>query len=225
MRFRPTWPVWLSLAAGALWAGAGDALAQADRQSELGNAITGSRMPAGKATIQVPLDELAPSTREKVRAVLERPTLSARGKPETFICQPELYYWFLDHPDRAAMIWRRLGAKVVDMADRGDGRFGWNDGQGSEIRWEAVYRGKRLRVWHAEGKVKAGALLPLVPVHAVVVLHIQEGRDSDGKAVIRHQAELALHADSKTANLAARVFGASAPRLAEQYVSQVEMFF
>jgi hypothetical protein len=136
-----------------------------------------------------------------------------------------MYQWLLDHPDRAAAAWKRLGAKVADISDRGNGRFGWSDEQGSDLHWDTVYHGPQMRVWHAEGKVRPGALLPLAPVQAVIVLHCTEGRDNDGKATLRHQVEMVLHTDSKAIALAARVFGASAPRVAEQYVSQVEMFF
>jgi hypothetical protein len=176
-------------------------------------------------TAQVPLDEVAPAVRDKVRAILERPTLCTRGQPETFACEPRMYQWVLDHPDRAAVAWRRLGAKVVDITNRGNGMFSWSDNQGSELRWQTVYRGQNMRVWHAEGKVRPGALLPLVAVQAVLVLHHTDGRDADGQPILRHQAELILHTDSKALALATRVVGASAPRMAEQYVSQVEMFF
>ena len=42
---------------------------------------------------------------------------------------------------------------------------------------------------------------------------------------LRHQAEVVLRTDSRAMSLATRLFGTSAPRMAEQYVSQVEMFF
>jgi hypothetical protein len=174
---------------------------------------------------QVPLEEIPAGARDKVRAVLEHPTLSTHGQPEYFSGQPTMYYWLLDHPDRAATAWKRLGAKVADISDRGNGRFGWSDDQGSDLHWDTVYHGPQMRVWHAEGKVRPGALMPLAPVQAVIVLHCAEGRDSDGKATLRHQIEMVLHTDSRAMALAARVFGASAPRAAEQYVSQVEMFF
>ena len=83
----------------------------------------------------------------------------------------------------------------------------------------------RARVWYAEGRVKPNAWLPTVTFQAVVVLHVKEGRDADGRPTIRHQAELVLHSDSKTAALAARLLGPSAPRMAEQYVGQIQMFF
>ncbi|HXG09388.1 MAG TPA: hypothetical protein VNK04_06330, partial [Gemmataceae bacterium] len=40
-----------------------------------------------------------------------------------------------------------------------------------------------------------------------------------------HQLSLFAHADSRTASLVTRLLGASAPRLAEQYVLQMELFF
>jgi len=62
-------------------------------------------------------------------------------------------------------------------------------------------------------------------VQAVVILRFAESRDADGQPVMRHQAEVVLRTDSRAMSLATRLFGTSAPRMAEQYVSQVEMFF
>jgi hypothetical protein len=58
-----------------------------------------------------------------------------------------------------------------------------------------------------------------------VVLNHQEGTDGGGKPAVRHQMDLILHTDSRAVSLATRLFGASAPRLAEEYVGQLEMFF
>jgi hypothetical protein len=225
MRYRPNWLIWLSTIVGVFWASALPAWSQSSRPWQRPDkAPDGARLSVFSNT-PIPLNEIPDTALVKVRTVLDHSSLSARGQPETFNGEPRLYQWFLDHPDRAAKAWKRLGAKVADVTDRGNGVFGWNDGQGSDIRWQTVYRGQRMRVWHAEGKVRPAALLPLVSVQAVVVLRYAESRDSDGSPVLLHQAELILRSDSKTMSLAARLFGTSAPRLAEQYVSQVEMFF
>jgi hypothetical protein len=203
---------WLGLMAGILWAAAAEARAEE---------LTGQRW--GGAPL--PLEQLPPALRERVRQAVDRPTLYARGPAESFTCRPAQYYWFLDHPDRAVVAWRRLGAKCVDIDDRGNGRFGWSDSQGSDVSWDTVYRSPRMRIWYAEGSVRAGSLLPLVPVRVVVVLHHLEERDEVGRPLIRHQAEMALYIDSRTASLLTRLVGASAPRLGEQYVAQLEMFY
>jgi hypothetical protein len=173
----------------------------------------------------LPLDEMAPAVRERVRAVVQQPTLCARGPVEVFVCEPDVYRWLLDHHDRASAAWRRLGAQCVFITDRGNGRFGWSDGQGSDVHWDAVHQAAGLRVWYAEGTVRAGLLLPAVPVRAVVVLRYAEGRDELDRTVMGHQLTLFAHADSRTASLATRLLGASVPRLAEQYVQQMELFF
>jgi hypothetical protein len=202
----------LCVMAGLCWMMAGSAQAQ-----EVVETV--------RTEVRLPLDEMPAAVRDKIRQTLEKPTISARGPIETFPCYPPQYYWLLDHPDRAVYAWHRLGARCVDVTDRGEGRFGWNDEFGSDIHWDTVYQTKHMRVWYAEGKVRAAALLPLHLVRVVVVMHFTEDRDEAGRVVIRHQAELALHTDSKAVALAARLFGASVPKLADQYMAQLEMFY
>jgi hypothetical protein len=176
-------------------------------------------------TAPVPLDRLPAAVRESVRQTLAQPTFQAHGPAECFICDPRQYHWLLDHPDRAVAAWRRLGAKCVDIQDRGNGRFGWSDTLGSDISWSTVYQDAHMRVWYAEGGVKPGSLVPRLAVRAVVVMRYAEECDQAGQSFMRHQAELALHTDSKTAAVVAKLVGASAPRLGQQYVAQVEMFY
>jgi hypothetical protein len=179
----------------------------------------------GFVAAPIPMEELTPAARERVRAVLEHPTLSSRGPLEAFHCKPALYYWLLDHPDQAVRLWRGLGAKCMDIQAHGEGNFTWKDAQNGEVHWQTVLRTPRQRVWYAEGKVKPGLMLPSVPIRAVVVLNHQEGTDGGGKTAVRHQMDLILHTDSRAVNLVTRLFGASAPRMAEEYVGQMEMFF
>ncbi len=238
---------WLGLVAGVLWASAGPAPAQYARAEEVARPESSGRRSgspfedSGRGTTResapglrpsvfgapapVPLDDIPAGVRERVRKVLEHPTLSTQGPSEVFSCRPAWYYWFLDHPDRAVVVWRRLGAKCLDIVDRGNGRFGWSDSLGSDVHWDTVCSGPHLRIWFAEGRVRPGVLMPAVPVQAVVVLRFVEGRDSAGRPLLRHQADLYLHTDSKGAALAARLLGPSAPRAAEQYAAQIQMFF
>jgi hypothetical protein len=111
------------------------------------------------------------------------------------------------------------------IADRGAGRFGWTDEHGSDLQWQAVYHSNDRHIWYAEGKVRPAPLLPLVPVKAVVVLHYSEQNGANGAKQIQHQAEMFLHTDSAGAALATKLLGPAAPRMAEQCVTQMQMFF
>jgi hypothetical protein len=213
MQWLPSWTGWLCVAVCTLGAGAGTACAEE---------ASSSRAAAGAP---VPLDDLPKGVRDSVRAVVEHPTLHTSGPTESFTCKPAQYYDFLEHPDRAVALWRKLGAKCLSISDRGKGRFGWADEHGSDVHWDLVLSGPKTRVWYSEGQVRPNAWLPTVSFQAVVVLHLTETKDADGRPMVRHQAELFIHSDSKTAALAARLLGPSAPRMAENYIAQIQTFF
>jgi hypothetical protein len=212
MQRGPNRQIWLGLATLVFWA-------------------IGSPLPAQDESLQrwtaerLPLGSMPPAVRDQVRFVLEHPILYSQGPTETFACNPTVYQWFLDHPDRGVAAWRKLGAKVVDITDQGNGRFGWSDGSGSAIRWDTVYQGEDLRLWLAQGQVKPSLLAAPIPFQGVVVLRHSTGENPAGRPVVRHQADLILHTDSRSALLVQRLLGSKAPRLAEQFVGQLEMFF
>jgi hypothetical protein len=202
----------LVLFAEALWASAGPTARM-------------SMATAQVAAGQVPLEHLSPRLRDRVRPVLEKPTLFARGPADTFYCQPRHYFYFLEHPDRAVTAWRRLGAQCVTISERGDGLFGWRDEHGSEVVWQTIHSDAGRRVWFAEGKVRPAPLLPLVPVRAVLALRHSEGRAAKGEPVIQHQADLFVLTDSKTAAVVTKMLGNSTTRVAEQGLTQLQLFF
>jgi hypothetical protein len=170
------------------------------------------------------LAELPASVQEGARAVLEKPTLAARGPGERFACRPATYRWLLEHPDCAVRLWRQIGARVSEIEDQG-GVFRWCDGSGSEVAWQAVLRRPGVHLWYAEGKVKPGLLLPAAPVKALAMMCYAEGTDAEGKPGMRHQVHFLLRTDSRSLALAARLLGGTAPRLAEQYLGQLQLFY
>jgi hypothetical protein len=124
------------------------------------------------------------------------------------------------------MAWRRLNIGAVDICPLEGGRFVWKDDNGSELTWRTVSKNGEGRIWYAEGKVRAGALLPVVPVRAVAVLrHGAKKKEDDGNPLIRHQLEVFLQTDSRAANLVLRMLGPTAPRMAQQGAEQLLMFF
>jgi hypothetical protein len=179
----------------------------------------------GKLPLPVALESMPAATRDALTKVMKDATLSAVSPAEEFVAHPDMYQWLLDHPDRTAGAWRKLGVAAVEIKTLKDGRFYWKDENGSELTWQNVAQGPTGRVWYAEGKVNPGPLLPTVPVKAVAVLTYADTPRATGDAVIKHQLEVFLHTDSKTASLATKVLGDSAPKMASQGSEQLLMFF
>lgn len=173
----------------------------------------------------IPLDSLDAKARETAKFILDKVSFSARGPVEVFEGKPAHYLWLLDNPHRAVVAWRRLGAKCVAITPKDKSTFSWSDDTGSEVVWEAVLKTTCMRIWLAEGKVKPGPLLPMVPVKALVVLRHHETKAADGGKALHHQADLFVNTDSKTAHMLMRMLGPSAARMGEDGLGQLQLFF
>lgn len=176
-------------------------------------------------SVSIPWNELNEQVTAIAKKMMEKPTLVARGPAEQFVCMPEQYYWLLDHPDRAVIAWRRLGAKCVSIDRREGGKFAYVDDTGSDVTWETIHQSPKGRIWFAEGKVKASAVLPVVPIKAMIILHHNDAKAADGTTIVNHQADIVIHTDSKVAATATKLMGQSAPKLAEQGLGQLQLFF
>jgi hypothetical protein len=216
----------LGVLAGLAWANGATAQAPEPVRYEAPGAVVraGATAPVrARRPDPPPLDAVPPGWREKVARVVQQPTLAAHGPAEEF--RASVYDWLLDHPDRVALAWRRLGVPCVPITDRGQGRFGWVDGQGSDITWLTVSCGPGHRIWYAEGKARPGSLLPVMPVKAVAVLRYAQRIDDAGRLFIAHEVDVYLQTDSKAAALVTKLIGPAAPRLAEQGAAQLLLFF
>jgi len=185
-------------------------------------------LPVASAPVRKPsvLEVVAANYREQVGQVLKAPTLAAKATDETFVAHPKVYDFLIEHPDRTALAWQRMKVPCVDITDLGKGQFYWSDGEGSELAWQAVGRFEHGIVWYATGKVKAGTLMPSVPVRAVAVLHAPRVMDKDrGEATFKPSIHVYMLSDSRLATAALRVMGSNAPKLAEQGAEQLLFFF
>jgi hypothetical protein len=225
---------WLGLAIGVLWAFPAAAVGQTGSRAEPTAQTSPGADTRQHILASIPWDRLSPKIREGARRTLEQPTLTAHGPAEVFRARPSFYCWLLDHPDRAVQMWHRLGARCLTITDRGGGRFGWADGQGTDISWQTIFTAPGLQVWYAEGMATPGPVLPPIPVKAVVVLRYAASSalsplipDSEGRSrtLMFHQADLFLQTDSQAAALITKLLGPSAPKMAERCVGQMEMFF
>lgn len=169
-------------------------------------------------------DVVDPQYRDAVLAVVRKPNISTRGASDDVVCDPALYGWLLDHPDRVSLAWNRLKVPCVQITDLGEGRFGWTDPDGSEVAWRTVGRFPDGVVWYATGKIKPSAVAPVVPVRVVVIL--THPRRSVGNAVaLSPVVQGYVQTDSRTANAMMKVLGPTAPKLAEQAADQLLFFF
>lgn len=182
--------------------------------------VKASLEPAG-----IPYSIMAPIHRDRVRAVVDHPLVTAHGPAEAFQAPPEVYRWLLGHPRDAFRIWQSLGAKCTVPEVDEKGRCHYEEQGRGQVVWEAVAKGKNAWVWLCEGKGRPAPFLPVVDFEAVVLVHFVQGKDAEGNPAIRHQYRFYLKTDSKALQLGTKLLGSSAPKLADNYVGQLQYFF
>jgi hypothetical protein len=171
------------------------------------------------------LPDVPADSRDAVGTICKQPTLAAKYDEDEFTAHPKVYTWLLDHPDRAALGWTRIGVPSVDIKELKDGRFQWTDENGSSLTWKTVASYADGRVWYATGQVKASTLFPTVPVKAVAVLRHPSKPAKDGTETYSPSLQVYFQTDSKAAAAVLRIVGPAAPRMAEDGAEQLLFFF
>jgi hypothetical protein len=180
--------------------------------------------PAGAPVVAL-TDVVDVKYRTDVAAVMAKPTISAKHSEEPFAANPTVYQWLLEHPDRAAVAWERIGVPCLPIKERSPGLYEFKDENGSDVTWQAVGTFAEGRVWYASGKVKPGALMPTVPVKAVVVARYPNVTQADGSKKIAPTASVYFQTESRAAATVLRIAGPAAPRMAEDGAEQMLFFF
>jgi hypothetical protein len=191
----------------------------------LGGSLAFAQPPAMTAPMNpAPLtfgEVVHPAYKDAVLKIVRQPTISTKYTSDEVTCGREMYEWLLAHPDRVSLAWRRMKVGCVEIRDLGNGRFGWNDDQGSELVWQSVGTFPDGVVWYATGKVKPSPVTPTVPIKAVVVLAYPSKKEGKLAPV----TQVYLHTDSRAASMILRMLGPTAPKLAEQGAEQLLFFF
>ncbi|QEL14682.1 hypothetical protein [Limnoglobus roseus] len=194
-------------------------------QSAFAQSRSPTAKPAASPTSAI-LDLVPAAHRDAVSKVMAKPTLTAKYTEDAFQAHEAIYPWLLEHPDRVSLAWQRRDVGCVEIKDTGNGSFSWSDPDGSQLTWQAVAKLTDGVVWYATGKVKAAALLPMVPVKAVaVVKYPSKPTDQKGIVTLTPEASVYLVSESRAANAVMRMAGPAAPKMAEEGAEQLLFFF
>jgi hypothetical protein len=217
-------PVRLSLA--ALTVAVTFATIPALAQTKAGPTKSVTSTPQTTTPLPAFLDSVPQAQRETLAQIVRKPTITTKYTEDPFVANETVYKWLLEHPDRVSLAWQRMKVECVEIKDEGKGSFSWSDADGSLVTWQPVVKFADGLVWHATGKVKAAAILPMMPVKAVAyVRYPSKPTDKPGIVTFTPETHLYAQTDSKAANLLLRIAGPAAPKMAEEGAEQLLFFF
>jgi hypothetical protein len=172
----------------------------------------------------VPLDAIAPESREAVAEIIRENTFHHRGDPETFPCNSRVYLSLLNEPGLTLALWKDLSPSGVQLQQVGPSRYQGTDGNGATATWEFVYRSPKLHVLLCNLQYQSPRGSAHLEARIVLVVHSGFYREVNGDPWVQHDVEAFVKIDSKGWKLVAKTFRPLLEKLLQDQVREAGWF-
>ena len=137
-----------------------------------------------QAIESIPIDQMTPAARAKVRWVLENTSLYRRLPLRVILCDADLYLFAAQHPDVVVNIWEVLGVSRLTMRQTGPDAYNVTDDMGTTGSFEYLYKGRDTQVAYIDGKYGGRIFGHHVRGRGIVVLKSGYVRDVEGRSFV-----------------------------------------
>lgn len=142
--------------------GSRDASKASTRRSDRNNAIAA-----------IPFDELVPSAADRIRTVVDSPSIYRKLPTQTIQCDSELFVFLVRNPETVVHVWRKMGITALTLDRTGPYQFHSTDGAGTKSEVELVYGTKNLHVFFGRGEYEGPLFKQHMTGDCVIVLRSQ----------------------------------------------------
>ena len=152
----------------------------------------------------LPLAELNTQTREKIKAVVTRPSFYRRLPVTSIAADPDHFRFLVRYPEVVVSIWQLMGVTQMDTERTAPYTIKSNDGAGTISSIELVYGTENLHVFYGTGTYEGPILKRKLNGKCVLVLRTENQLGRDGEATQTCQLDVFLKIDNATAGLIAK---------------------
>lgn len=172
----------------------------------------------------VPLDRIAPESREVVAEVIRDHTFHRQGAPDSFVCDPALYSTLVNEPDLTLALWRDLSTAPVELRKIAPNRYEGADGQGASGIWDYVLRSPDVHVMLAYFNYVSPRGNAKIDARIVLIVRASYHRQASGAPMVQHSVEAFVKVDSLGWKTVARTFRPVAEKALEDQVEEAGLF-
>jgi hypothetical protein len=189
------------------------------------NAKGTSSTAARKAAIaSLPLEKLSPENRHKVAAILKSVSFFRQLPKVTFAVEPEVYNYFVAHPDAAVSVWRAMKISKLQMWQTGRFDYEADTGDGSVGTLEVLHSGGEINLVTCDGLYKSPLFTKPIEARSLLALHTSFTRDADGTTYVTHSADLFVTFPSQTMDVVSKIFSPLTVSMTDRTFTEVSLF-
>lgn len=186
----------------------------------------GSSSPTAKkaALASIPLEQLAPEQKQRAAALLKASSFYRRLPKVTFSIEPDVYNYFLAHPDVAVSIWRAMKISKLQMWQTGRFEYEADAGDGSTGALEVLYAGPEKMLVVCNGIYKSPMFAKPIEARSLLLLQTSFFRETDGLVYVTHRADLFVEFPSQTIDVVAKIFSPLTVAMTDRTFSEISLF-
>ena len=180
---------------------------------------------ARKAAIAaLPLESLSAENRQKVQSLVKSVSFYRRLPKVTFTVEPEVYNYFLAHPDVAVSIWRAMKISKLKMWQTGRFDYEADTGDGSVGTLEVLHVGGEKNLVACDGMYKSQLFTKPIEAKSLLFLQASFAKQPDGTVLVTHRADLFVTFPSMTIDVVARIFSPLTVKMTDRTFTEISLF-
>jgi len=213
------------ITAGARLLGKGGKTESAPKDFQEAESKGSSSSSAKKAALAaLPLDQLTPENKQRVNTLLKSSSFYRRLPKVTFAIEPEVYSYFVAHPDVAVSIWRAMKISKLEMWQTGKFDYEADTGDGSTGKLEVLHTGVEKNLVTCDGLYKSPMFKQPIAAQSLLLLQTSFFREADGTVYVTHRADLFVTFPSQTVDVVSKIFSPLAVSMTDRTFTEVSLF-
>jgi len=165
---------------------------------------SGSRQYLNQAVASIPFQQLNQQTREKVMAVVERPSIYRRLPVTTIQADPDYFQYLTRYPEVVVNIWQLMGVTQMTTERTGPFTLDTDDGSGTISKIDLVYGNENLHIFHGTGSYEGPMIRRRLTGSCVLILQTKYTADKFGRPQAINQLDVFVKIDNAAVGLVAK---------------------
>lgn len=177
-----------------------------------------------KALGDLPLDKISAELRPKADEILKSVSMFRRMPTLSFTTEPEVYNFFLAHPDVAISIWKVMDISNFEMWQTGPTNYEADSHDGSIGTVEVLHSTPEQHLVLCEGSFKSPVLPKAIKARALMHLQPTFQKGADGQTVVTHSLDLFVSFPSQPIDITAKILSPVSHAIADRNFRDVSLW-
>ncbi|MCA9051090.1 MAG: hypothetical protein KDA89_20280 [Planctomycetaceae bacterium] len=173
---------------------------------------------------RIPYNRMSPNARQRATTILNDLSQYRRMPSLQYAVNPDVYQFFVNHPDVAISTWRAMGISQLQMRQVADFEYEATAGDGSSGKADILWRDGNQCLFVVDGTYVSPLLPGPVQASALIWLQYRFVRADNGTTVVNQQVEAFIRFPSTAVDTVARLASGVTNTILDRNAFEVSLY-